>query len=281
MHTGSRTCRFTLIELLVVVAIIAILASLLLPALSAARDAARSAKCLSNQKQVGLAEGMYEGDFGGVFAAAPRWLICSGVGYPASRGYLQWSKFLIGGSEGSLNLYVCPGGYTGDGNIFVCPTEKPNAWDPTNSNRFDRTYGMVQDGNSSGTWYMTQYATQWAPAPPIGSANPNSNETLKFFHVDRAPDPTRLMLVCDTNSGPGLNSGSAYNPMQTFTVQVGTADTSAANSTNHSLPALRHRGKANVVYWDGHAGAVNDGNLVNEITAKKYYDADGTIVQIN
>lgn len=55
----TRDAAFTLIELLVVIAVIGVLASLLLPVFGKAKEAGRSAACISNLRQIGVALQLY------------------------------------------------------------------------------------------------------------------------------------------------------------------------------------------------------------------------------
>jgi prepilin-type N-terminal cleavage/methylation domain-containing protein/prepilin-type processing-associated H-X9-DG protein len=89
---------FTLIELLVVIAIVALLVSILLPSLSGARRAARTVKCLSQMRQLGVAHTLYADANGERFVSAA--LAHGGLGDPR----VSWPVLLAPYAEGSLVL---------------------------------------------------------------------------------------------------------------------------------------------------------------------------------
>ena len=67
----ERARGFTLIELLVVIAIIAVLATMLFPVLARTQEMAKKTACVSNLRQLGMANHMYAQDWGGQFIIEP------------------------------------------------------------------------------------------------------------------------------------------------------------------------------------------------------------------
>ncbi len=97
-RTVGRSGRsgFTLIELLVVIAIIALLIGILLPALGNARQSARSLVCMSNMRQLSIAQVMYADDNDGALVDAG--IDHGSVGEPASSWVTQLAPYFDGAS---------------------------------------------------------------------------------------------------------------------------------------------------------------------------------------
>ncbi len=105
---------FTLIELLVVIAIIAILAAILFPVFARAREQARATSCVSNCKQLALANIMYLADYDQSFpipylefansvgdAWGELYQLHAGVGNAAQQDYIRRGSIIA-----QMNPYI-------------------------------------------------------------------------------------------------------------------------------------------------------------------------------
>jgi prepilin-type processing-associated H-X9-DG protein/prepilin-type N-terminal cleavage/methylation domain-containing protein len=241
-ETNSGRSAFSLTEMLVVVSIIAILTGLLLPALAGARARARSTQCLSNLRQLGIAQLQFVSDNHAYPFAME--ILNSPTGYPKA----GWKSALADySSELHWNTNRRPWQRTG---LFHCPAALPPPIPPWPKNLLYSDYGyngygmsLVMDTNGS-LGLSRQLGNSTNDGAPFLVSRYDLDQPVGEAEV---LNPSGMMAMGDGFQGseviedwPGLlwrHSGA---------IEI-------LASTRRAY--ARHLGKANVVFCDGHVDA--------------------------
>ncbi|OGV73408.1 MAG: hypothetical protein A3K19_10915 [Lentisphaerae bacterium RIFOXYB12_FULL_65_16] len=244
--TGQRA--FTLIELLVVISIIAVLASLLMPALSQAKDKARDALCVSQEKQLMLTVLLYTSDndeyyipgrtnntaFGANYCT---WLpyLLSQYGYGSGSDYYQSYNTARKAINAGATFARCPQRRLPDstydanlppaGGVFVPLATDPNHW-------------------TLPTWY--NYGMNYVRFSP--------NNGLESIRSTVVKTPAKTIFAGDSTIDPLNGTWSGYFHY-------------INKGWNGAYPDARHPGfRSNVMAADGHVEALYKATLFTDNT---------------
>jgi prepilin-type processing-associated H-X9-DG protein/prepilin-type N-terminal cleavage/methylation domain-containing protein len=220
----SRRSAFTLVELLVVIGIIALLVGILLPTLNRARESARTVKCASNLRQIGLAMNMYVNETKGYFP------------YPTT-------------TQGEQNLW-----YTAIDKYMVA---QPNsARNGPNSATGQRTY---HEGKQCVVWDAFEGPLNNTNVQAVGKESAKTYKmnshlrrrwpTRSHAKTSAIRKPTEFVLVGDATSldvtGDHPDPNSNIKESNDLSFELG-------DWTNQAGVAIRHGKGANILFVDGH-----------------------------
>ena len=248
MSAGKKTCRhYSLVELLIVIAIIVILAALTVPALRSARESAKKAQCISNDKNIGEIIQSY------AFNHAQS--------LNALQNYNDWYQKLMAEAGGTYKDMgkshikaenLDPKGQ-GIAKIFKCPA--------------DITKGTASYARNdpSGGWTMFK---------------DKKDPRLVTSRVNDVRTPSDLIIVADrwsdnhtpgetVKNDPNLGSwpnGGEFDTVNAFNLRY---ERAVGDYDNYSS---RHKGTAPILFVDNHVTALDYKQTVKGYTVKEIND---------
>lgn len=226
---------FTLIELLVVIAIIAILAAMLLPALSKAREKARQISCVSQVKQIAMADLMYVDDNND----------CYPISYMnRNPWYAVWYQLISPYLGGPQPTFTHAGSTSfSNGKTFQCPS-------------------FASPGS-----FKHGYAVNFALFPQ-SSTGIKMQSFVAPSSSSRLADAALISETAATNNSPetwvnSQTNGAHWQWFPPTSVDGGTKYYSkhGTNDDWQRRPILRHNGNCSVSLIDGHVESWNKGRF--------------------
>ncbi len=214
---------FTLIELLVVIAIIGLLSSILFPVLAQSRDKARQTTCVSNARQIGIAQTMYLQDWDDVLVPAATYSPApADAVYAPSPEHTWWPDLLLP--------------YTKNRDVFRCP-----------SRQTEIALGMNHP--LIGIHYKQPGFPQPAPVSLNQIAQPAG--TVLFA------DAARVTNLAEPNPDKWREGAPARTVLFRIPANVGFFD----NPRFGERVVGRHHGLATAVFVDGHVRALRPSQM--------------------
>ncbi|HZO86942.1 MAG TPA: type II secretion system protein [Chthonomonadaceae bacterium] len=222
-----RADGFTLIELLVVIAVIAILAALLFPVFGQAREKARAAACLSNQRQLSTAMLLYVQDADEVFP-----------------GYVEDVDARAGSVTPIWSAMLQP--YARNHQIVLCPSAGRSQWSGTWG---ERGWLSIGYNNHFGGWLFC-HDTDCRPI------------RVSLAQIAR---PVHVVLFADSSPGETAQGYRGYLSSNWNARVDQCGEPIVVNGTGDTL-SDRHQGGTNVSLADGHAKWYRTRSLVPDGT---------------